>query len=240
MYIEFLTKNNFRQEYLKLFANRFSYGSLSIENEMNGYSDMESIKKIYNNMKAFETLLEKNENIDIQSIKETASIVNQNINFLSPGFRKINVHVQGASFTTVSPRRIYEAMYSLLDSYYNIWDMLPVYEREAMFHIQFIRIHPFEDGNGRTGRILMNYNLCKNNKPPIVIEREDRQTYFDFIENNRINELAEFIKTKSEQELEVMINLYYQICGTNDITSVQPENEEDIKIYTIQKNSTRA
>lgn len=43
------------------------------------------------------------------------------------------------------------------------------YEREAKFHIEFERIHPFEDGNGRTGRIITNAHLLHNNFAPIII-----------------------------------------------------------------------
>ena len=47
----------------------------------------------------------------------------------------------------------------LLYKYNNTWSSLDYLKREALFHLEFIRIHPFEDGNGRTGRLLLNYNL---------------------------------------------------------------------------------
>lgn len=234
MYIEFLTRNDFRQKYLELFANRFSYGSLTIENEMNGYTDMESTLKVYNNMVAFEKLLAENKDrLNIGDIQDIANIVNQNLKYFSDGFRKINIMVQGAPFVPTAPEQIYGAMYYLLNSYYKIWDLLSIYEREARFHIGFIQIHPFEDGNGRTGRILMNYNLCKNNKAPIIIEKKDRDTYFDFIDRSDVMGLSQFIEEKSNLELEVMIQLYNQICGDNDITYDMNENDQDVKIYNL-------
>lgn len=48
----------------------------------------------------------------------------------------------------------------------------------AEFHYRFIRIHPFDDGNGRTARILMNFILMQGGYPPVVIKTEDKENYF--------------------------------------------------------------
>lgn len=47
-----------------------------------------------------------------------------------------------------------------------------------MLHIEFVKIHPFIDGNGRTARLLLNFELMKNGYPPIVIEKENRAEYY--------------------------------------------------------------
>lgn len=52
----------------------------------------------------------------------------------------------------------------------------------AYFHAKFENIHPFADGNGRTGRLAMNYFLLLHNHPPIIIHQEDRQAYFSALE----------------------------------------------------------
>ena len=52
----------------------------------------------------------------------------------------------------------------------------------AYFHAKFENIHPFADGNGRTGRLIMNYLLVLHNHPPIVIHEEDRRAYFAALE----------------------------------------------------------
>ena len=52
----------------------------------------------------------------------------------------------------------------------------------AYFHVKFENIHPFADGNGRTGRLCMNYLLLMNDHPPVIIHEEDRREYYSALE----------------------------------------------------------
>ena len=52
----------------------------------------------------------------------------------------------------------------------------------AYFHAKLENIHPFADGNGRTGRLAMNYFLLLHNHPPIIIHEEDRKAYYGALE----------------------------------------------------------
>ena len=55
-------------------------------------------------------------------------------------------------------------------------------ELAAWTHAEFVRIHPFPDGNGRTSRLLMNYQLMANGFPAISIAKENRLEYFNALE----------------------------------------------------------
>ena len=51
------------------------------------------------------------------------------------------------------------------------------------FHYRFEIIHPFQDGNGRVGRILLNYILLKNNLPPLNIDIKNQKEYYDSLQS---------------------------------------------------------
>lgn len=90
-------------------------------------------------------------------------------------------------------------------------DIQNIFQKIARYHIEFVKIHPFEDGNGRTGRLLLNYELIKNNIPPIVIMKEERVKYFEYLKDEKIQDLAEWFKDLSENEKERMEKFGYKI-----------------------------
>lgn len=94
-------------------------------------------------------------------------------------FRRVNVHIAGASTAPVEPYLI-EPEVSKLLSAFSLWTKnRHIIECVALFHLRFESIHPFIDGNGRTGRLLMNFQLIQNGLPPISVKYEDRRRYYD-------------------------------------------------------------
>ncbi|MGB3776876.1 MAG: Fic family protein, partial [Tunicatimonas sp.] len=78
----------------------------------------------------------------------------------------------------------------------------------AEFHYRFIRIHPFDDGNGRTTRILMNFILMQFGYPPAIVKTEDKQRYFAVLQQadaGVLTPFVEFIATNVVRSLEIMI-----------------------------------
>ena len=125
------------------------------------------------------------------------------------GIRKINITAgKYAEWTPIEPSKIYLELYSLFDNYYNLWNIRDKFEREAAFHISLMRIHPFEDGNKRTSKLIMNANLIKQNLPPVIITEDETDNYYNFINNQDISGFAKFLKTKSSQELNSLMSLY--------------------------------
>lgn len=92
-------------------------------------------------------------------------------------YRKIPVTIAGAKHTPVQPYLIEPKLHELLDWYKNT--DVDFITKLAKFHIEFEAIHPFIDGNGRTGRLLINLELMKLGYPPIDIKYADHKSYYD-------------------------------------------------------------
>ncbi|HSK71020.1 MAG TPA: Fic family protein [Pyrinomonadaceae bacterium] len=78
----------------------------------------------------------------------------------------------------------------------------------ALFHYRFIRIHPFDDGNGRVARILMNFILMQFGYPPVIIKTEDKENYYAVLRLADAGELEPFIEYIAQnlvRSLEIMI-----------------------------------
>lgn len=78
----------------------------------------------------------------------------------------------------------------------------------AEFHYRFIRIHPFDDGNGRTARILMNFILMQFGFPPVIIKTEDKANYFaalQMADAGNIEAFINYIAQNLNRSLEIMI-----------------------------------
>ena len=76
----------------------------------------------------------------------------------------------------------------------NITKLHPI-ELASFVHIEFVKIHPFIDGNGRTSRLLMNLELIKAGFPPVVIKLEDRLEYYKALDiANNENDYKPFLE----------------------------------------------
>lgn len=92
-------------------------------------------------------------------------------------YRRVPVRIIGAKHEPVQPYLIQPGMERLLESYKNSTEH--IVSKLARFHIEFEGIHPFIDGNGRTGRLLVNLELMKAGYPPVDIKFADRINYYN-------------------------------------------------------------
>lgn len=94
----------------------------------------------------------------------------------------------GDRFEYASPEETPALMADLVDWYNKVEqteEYTPV-ELAALFHYRYIRIHPFEDGNGRIARMLANYILAKHNWPMIVVRARDKQKYIEALHQSDV------------------------------------------------------
>ncbi len=104
-------------------------------------------------------------------------------------YRRVPVRIMGAKHEPVQPYLIEPKMEQLMVDYANNTEHIVT--KLARFHIEFEGIHPFIDGNGRTGRLLVNFEFMKEGFPPIDIKFTDRIAYYNaFDEYHNKNNLS--------------------------------------------------
>ena len=119
-----------------------------------------------------------------------------------PGEYKKHDYVTGRFEIGASPEDVQEEISELLEELNDIPGE-KVLTAAAYFHAKFENIHPFADGNGRVGRLVMNYWLILNDHPPVIIHEEDRKGYYDALEvwddRQELDPLVRYLKVQLEK-----------------------------------------
>ncbi|KLU60248.1 Fic/DOC family protein [Peptococcaceae bacterium CEB3] len=175
-----------------------------------GGKNLREIYEVVNHNKAYRYIKEcigKRELLDENRVKDIHMILMENI---MPGgiYRNVDVYISGARHTPPSPNEAYQRIK-------NFYAALPyktgmnAVELAAWTHAEFVKIHPFVDGNGRTSRLIMNYQLMVNGFLPISIAKEKRLDYYDVLDRYAVDgdlgPFAEFIATLEEKKLDFYI-----------------------------------
>ena len=126
-------------------------------------------------------------------------------------YRKIPVRIMGAYTEPVQPYLIEPKMTELLAANEERKITMSVIERIARFHLEFEGIHPFIDGNGRTGRLIMNLDLIRNGYPAINVKFADRKKYYDafdaYYRNGSTEEMTELIAGYVNERLDEYLEI---------------------------------
>lgn len=145
-------------------------------------------------------VLKKEEPLSIRLIREFHALILNDDKDNRGRFKQENNTILGAKFQTTPFYQVEEKLQELIDNF-NESDKNLI-EKVAKFHNDFEMVHPFNDGNGRTGRLLMNLELMKNGYPITIIKNEDRGDYYQALEIASIDKnyipLTEFIKRSVE------------------------------------------
>ena len=154
-----------------------------------------------------EDLAQKEDKLSEYSIKQIHSLILKNIDDENKGkYRTTNVIISGAEHKPPQSFEVQSQMQEFIKKYNeNITKLHPI-ELASFVHIEFVKIHPFVDGNGRTSRLLMNLELIKAGFPPVVIELEDRLEYYKALDightENDYKPFLELMKKVVEKSFE--------------------------------------
>lgn len=151
-----------------------------------------------------EDLVSDKEPISEWNIRNIHSLILRGIDNKNAGrYRMENVVISGAKHIPPKHYEINNLMQELIEEYHNNWVAYHPVVRAALLHGEFVKIHPFIDGNGRTSRLLLNFELMKNGYTPIIIKNEDRAKYYEALDIAHTTMNYEpFIKLVSELVIE--------------------------------------
>ncbi len=139
------------------------------------------LREIYDHLNAsvvFDYLLKYKPELTKDIIIKIHSMLLDNIGVRKGSFRLHNVRVIGSHFETTDAKYVETDMKLLLDWYQNNERKIHPLALAALFHEKFERIHPFYDGNGRTGRMLLNLILVHAQLPPLIVLNKNRMHYY--------------------------------------------------------------
>ena len=203
--------------------------------------------------------LKDKQSLDNELIKSFHSIIMKDLIYNNGKFKTIDNLILGSNMETSKPYLVPTKLKDLCANLYfrfeNAKDETEKINAILQAHIDFEKIHPFSDGNGRTGRLMMIYSCLEQNITPIVIEKEHKQRYINILRNNDNNDffaLAKELQEKEEQRLLVfknnaLLNDFYERLNTykkkakilNPSAKHKLENEL-LKLYKdLEKNNIK-
>ena len=208
-----LSKANFENRY-ESFLAQFTYDSNAIEgntltlqetsfvlfeNRTPKGKSLREINEALNHKEAFDYILSYKKDITKDFIckiqkKVVKDTLRKDLESQIGIYRNLQVFVRGANFTPPKPKNAKNEMKNLMRWYSTNKNKLHPLILAAYFHLAFESIHPFVDGNGRTGRLLLNFILYKHNYPMISIPKTKKLDYYNHLDKGRENNLRPFVK----------------------------------------------
>ena len=163
-----------------------------------------------------ESIVSGKEPLSEWQIKNIHQLVLKNIDARNAGrYRQQNVVIAGASHTPPNFLHLPQAMTALMTWYQGAANLHPL-QRAARLHVDFVGIHPFVDGNGRTARLLINFELMRSSYLPAIIRVEQRLAYYDALDTaHTTRNYAPFLQLLAEQERETLRH-YLSIIQRDD------------------------
>lgn len=213
--------------YEKDFELRFTHNSTAIEgNTLTlmetklvledgvsvGGKELREIYEVINHKKAYayvKKCIKNNKPLTENIVKDLHAILTENI--ITGGiYRNQEVRISGAGFTPPAGNEMYIQIKNFYEDL-KCQTNLNAIELAAWTHAEFVHIHPFIDGNGRTGRLLMNYQLMLHGFLPVSVDKNTRLDYYNALEqyaaDGDLKPFADFIADLEEKQLDEYLKL---------------------------------
>lgn len=181
-----------------------------------GGKALREIYEVVNHQKAFEFISKcilDGKLLDEKIVKDIHALLMENI--LTGGiYRRVEVRISGAGHKPSGPSEMYQQIKNFFTDMLSYRAERNAIELAAWTHAEFVKIHPFADGNGRTSRMIMNYQLMANGFLPVSIAKENRLEYFEVLEayavNGELQPFIEMIASLEERRLDEYINIVHE------------------------------
>lgn len=187
--------------------------TIILDSTIPGSKSVREVFEVLNHKKAIDYIISELENekkLDIYMIKNINTEILDRLNDNVGNLKNSSNAIIGADFETSTPSQAPVLTKNWIENLNYRLELCKTDDEKLLeilsSHIEFERIHPFSDGNGRTGRLIMLYLCFQENISPFVIEKNDRALYMNYLREqnadiifDKVKKLQQFEKKRMEQ-----------------------------------------
>lgn len=189
-----------------------NFSEIVFENRVFSTADLREVYDAKNSYDVFSRIFSTKKNLTESSIINLHKKIMKNIDG-RVGYKKVPNLILGRNIELTSPENVAQEMKKLIKWYQENKEKVYPLELAFKFHHKFEKIHPFADGNGRIGRMLLNFILIKKGYYPVIIRKTNRNRYFRSLQAADLKSympLMRFALEKAKGTYKKFFEIYYK------------------------------